>query len=216
MSKKIVHTFIVREIVGLKPIENHVLMHLAAREHDGSCYPSIDLLTLVTGLSRSSVQRAIAGLLERGLITYERGGWLKDEKGERQKMANTYYLQEKAERALMYKRRGSHRHPMGVPQTPYGCPTDLNGCLTDTHMGVPQTPQRCNYNVLENVQSKDQCKVSAEGISGMAVEEQKETSRPSIPENNASTLAPAPRAPKLSGRAPDGGSWEGWEQRRAA
>lgn len=49
-----------------------LLMLANYANQDGQCWPSIDTLSLDTGLSRASVKRALRKLVERGLMTKAR------------------------------------------------------------------------------------------------------------------------------------------------
>lgn len=70
------HSRAVGELLLNRPPVKAVLLALAhhTNEYDGTCYPSIERLSLFTGLSRRSVQSALREAEALGLITTRLGG----------------------------------------------------------------------------------------------------------------------------------------------
>jgi hypothetical protein len=58
--------------------------HLRVKDHSVGCYPSVETLEVLTGLSRSGVKKTLRKLEEKGLVTVEYRA--------AQKHANLYYL----------------------------------------------------------------------------------------------------------------------------
>ena len=71
-TKNALYAYLERE--GLPSIESNLLQTLFSFMWDKPyCYPSYTTLSLISGLSPTSIKKALTGLTTRGVITYIKG-----------------------------------------------------------------------------------------------------------------------------------------------
>jgi hypothetical protein len=104
---------------GLKTNEKFVLLGIAnhSRPDGNNAFPSLETLARYTALSVSTVQRAINGLCEKGLMTKDPGGGRK---------SNTYTLKMYREKVVQLEiiEGGHSDHPKHDPVDPEGSHSD--------------------------------------------------------------------------------------------
>ena len=214
-SSKVVFSFVARDTVGLNVYQKSILMHLAAHANvNGECHPGIDVLVLETGMSRSSVLRAIAGLRELGIIRYDRGGSLK-------RKSNTYFLQVGAMEA---RKRVSPRHPHVSTGNPTGLPQTPTSVCQTPHQCPPDTPS-LQRSVQVSVHTECTGEVPAPFQNGILdLEEPKFPTRPnerthaessvakSVPRPAATAGLPASGAADEFMDVPSDVAWTSWKE----
>ena len=119
---------------GLKTNEKFVLLGIAnhSRPDGQNAYPSLDTIAGYTALSRSTVQRAIASLVEKGFLTKDPGGGRK---------SNTYTLNMHRAEVVQLEviEGGQSDHPVD----PEGGQSDPPaGSLVTTQQGQALTTQQ--------------------------------------------------------------------------
>ena len=135
--------------------EKRILYHLISRLRDGTCYPKQKVLAYEEQMDDSSVERAIAALKNKGVITIEKRGRnnvyrmhldaLKAEKNQLPPMPETPEYVEPPTAKNLFIGKGDARHSLGNPSPVKGIGSeehpspvkDVSGIPLSVHLNTP-------------------------------------------------------------------------------